>query len=145
MTEKELKEYQSLCQEIKSLDERIRKEQEKEIDIVAGKVKASMPEFPYTEIRVGVQMENPEQAEASREILQIYQERKAQAEKKKLEIEKYIGSIGDSHLRLIFQYRYIDGLKQQEVARKVNLDRSRVSRKISNYLKNAHKAQKNVV
>ena len=68
MTEKELKEYQSLCQEIKSLDERIGKEQTKEMDIVAGKVKASMPEFPYTEIRVGVQMENPEQDEASTEI-----------------------------------------------------------------------------
>ena len=145
MTEKELKEYQSLCQEIKSLDERIQKEQGKEIDIVAGKVKASMPEFPYTEIRVGVQMENPEQAEASREILQIYQERKAQAEKKKLEIEKYIGSIEDSHLRLIFQYRYIDGMKQREVARKVNIERSYVSKKIYDYLQLSHNSQKTVV
>lgn len=135
MTEKELKEYQSLCQEIRSLDERIQKEQGKEIAIVAGKVKASMPEFPYAEIRVGVQMENPEQAEASREILQIYQERKAQAEKKKLEIEKYIGNIGDSHLRLIFQYRYIDGMKQREVAKRLHIDQSRVSRKILEYLK----------
>ena len=145
MTEKELKEYKSLCKEIEDLDKRIQKIEEKEVDIVAGKVKGSMKDFPYIETRIGVQTYTQEHAEAENEIFRIYQDRIAKAEKKKLEIEQYIDSIEDSQLRLIFQYRYIDGMKQREIARKVNLDRSRISRKVSDYLKNAHKAQKNVL
>lgn len=135
MTEKDLKQYKSLCKEIESLDKRIQKEQEKEVDMVAGKVKASMSEFPYTEIRVGVQMESPEQVAAKKEVIKLYLERKEKAERKKLEIEQYINGIEDSQLRLIFQYRYIDGMKQRVIAKKLHIDQSRISRKISEYLK----------
>lgn len=54
-------------------------------------------------------------------------------------------NIKDSLTHRIFRIYYIDGRKdvtQREVAKRVHLDRSRVSRKIDDYLKNAQKAQK---
>ena len=135
MSEKELKEYKTLCKEIESLEKRIQKAKEKDIEVVAGKVKASMSEFPYTEIRVGVQMNSPEQVDVQKRIIKLYQERLEKAEEKKLEIEQFIDDIEDPQLRLIFQYRYIDGMKQREIARKIHIDQSRVSRKILEYLK----------
>lgn len=145
MTEKELKEYKSLCQEIESLDKRMKKVREKEVEVVSGKVKASMSSFPYIETRIGVQMYVPEQIEAQNEVIKVYQERKAKAEAKKLEIEQYIDEIEDSQLRLIFQYRYIDGMKQSEIAKRVHIERSYVSKKIYAYLQLSHNSQKNVV
>lgn len=58
------------------------------------------------------------------------------------EIEDFVENISDSLTRRIFRMYYIDGLPQREVARNVHMDRSRVSRKIDQYIKNAHKAQK---
>lgn len=135
MTEKNLKSYRAICREIASLDARIRKEQEKTIGTVAGKVQASMTEFPYTEIHVGVEMAEPRKNDASKKLIRMYQERKERAEKKKLEIEQFIDSIEDPELRLIFQYRFIDGLKQEEIAEKIRVDRSVISRRISGYMR----------
>lgn len=67
--------------------------------------------------------------------------RKEQLEKECAEIEDFIESIEDSLTRRIFRMIFIDGEKQKAVAKVVHLDRSRVSRKIDEYLKNAHKAQ----
>lgn len=67
--------------------------------------------------------------------------RKENLEKECAEIEDFIESIEDSLTRRIFRMTFIDGEKQKAVAKVVHLDRSRVSRKIDEYLKNAHKAQ----
>lgn len=71
--------------------------------------------------------------------------RKEVLEKECEEIEKYVDDIQDSMTRRIFRIYYIDGRKsvsQQVVAKIVHMDRSRVSRKIDDYMKNAQKAQK---
>lgn len=56
-------------------------------------------------------------------------------------IEDFVEAIPDSLTRRIFRLYYIEGKKQKEVAEAVHLDRSRISRKIDDFLKNAHKAQ----
>lgn len=58
------------------------------------------------------------------------------------EVELWIEGIPDSLTRRIFRMYYIDGMNQKQIGRIVHLDRSRISRKIDEYLKNAHKAQK---
>ena len=61
------------------------------------------------------------------------------------EIEKFVDNIQDGVTHRIFRIYFIDGrrnISQKEVAKKVHIDRSRVSRKIDNYLKEAQKAQK---
>ncbi|MCI9142568.1 MAG: hypothetical protein HFH87_08100 [Lachnospiraceae bacterium] len=71
-----------------------------------------------------------------------YREKIAQLEKLCLEVEEFIENIPDSMTRRIFRLYYLDGKKQKEIARLVHMDRSRISRKIDDFLKNAHKAQK---
>lgn len=58
------------------------------------------------------------------------------------EMEQFVENIPNSITRRIFRLYFLDGRKQKDVAKAVHLDRSRVSRKIDDYLKNAHKAQK---
>ncbi len=58
------------------------------------------------------------------------------------EVEDFIESIPDSLTRRIFRMYYIEGLTQKDIARNVHMDRSRISRKIDDFMKNAHKAQK---
>lgn len=58
------------------------------------------------------------------------------------EVEDFVESISDSLTRRIFRMYYVEGLSQQEIARNVHMDRSRISRKIDEFIKNAHKAQK---
>ena len=70
--------------------------------------------------------------------------RKKKLEAECKEIEDFVSGITDSVTRRIFRIYYIDGRKnvtQRDVAKKIHLDRSRVSRKIDDLLKNAQKAQ----
>ena len=50
------------------------------------------------------------------------------------EVEEWIEQIPDSLTRRIFKMTYIEGRKQKAVAKAVNLDRSRISRRIDDYL-----------
>ena len=44
-------------------------------------------------------------------------------------------------MRRIFRMYYLEGETQQKIGERLHLDRSRISRKIDDFLKNAHKAQ----
>lgn len=50
-------------------------------------------------------------------------------------IEEWIFGIRDSRTRRIFQMYFLEGLTQEKVGRKMNMDRSVVSRKIEGFLK----------
>ena len=91
--------------------------------------------YPMTQTVVGFDQKKYESLQA-RDM-----NRKKQLEKDCEEVELFIENIPDSITRRIFRMYFIDGRKQKEIAKKVHLDRSRVSRKIDDYLKNAHKAQ----
>ena len=119
------------------LRQRLEKEKNREIPVVSGKVRGSMREFPYIETHVGVELYEPEAMEVSLQRIRRYQTKLLEAERKKLEIEQFVEEIPDPELRLIFRLRFLDGMKQAAMARKINLDQSRISRKIHNFLKNA--------
>lgn len=138
MTEAELKGYRALCKKISDLEGRIKQEQERPVDVVAGKVKGSMREFPYVEVRVGVEMEDPTAAETRDRLIWLYQKAKEQAEQKKLEIEQFIEHIPDPELQMVFRYRYIDGKKLMDIGEEIGMDRSGVGKKIRGYLKLSH-------
>lgn len=90
-----------------------------------------MKEFPYIETHIGVELYEPEAMEASAERIRRYQAKLLEAEQKKLEIEQFVEEIPDPELRLIFRLRFLDGMKQAEIARKMNVERSGISKKIS--------------
>lgn len=69
--------------------------------------------------------------------------RKERLEKECEEIEQFVEAIQDSMTRRIFRIYYIDGrvsVNQEEVSKKVHLERSTISKKIDNYLKDSHKS-----
>ena len=62
-----------------------------------------------------------------------YEARKAVLEQECEEIESYIESITDSLNRRILRMRYIDGMTQQRIARKVHMSQSAISRKVEKF------------
>lgn len=67
--------------------------------------------------------------------------RKNKLEAECKEIEDFVSGITDSVVRRIFRIYYIDGRKnvtQRDVAKKIHLDRSSISKKIDAYLKVSH-------
>lgn len=68
--------------------------------------------------------------------------RKERLERECEEIEQFVEAIQDSMTHRIFRSYFVDGRKavtQRAVAKRVHMDRSRISRRIDDYLKNAHK------
>ncbi len=64
-----------------------------------------------------------------------WRNRKALLEEECLQVEEFVESISDSLTRRIFRMCYLDGYTQKQVANKMNLDRSTVTKKIDKYLK----------
>ncbi|WP_322622203.1 hypothetical protein [Aedoeadaptatus coxii] len=103
-----LKEYRYLKREIKSLQERIKLLKPAVFDTV----RASNTEFPYQEIHIQIEGEDPRKS--SLEL--ILQKRLDACVDKVIEIERFISSIEDSRTRMIFQRRYVDGWSWQKIS-----------------------------
>ena len=144
MDKKTLKQYRALLKEQALNDKAIDKlyDRAAEVPTVMGKVVGSSKDFPFTEVRTTVQMDEPKEADEIARRMRIRKERQEQIREAVLEIEKFVVGIPDSTGRQIFELVFLEGMKQCEVGEKVGLERSVVSKRISNYLKFAHKAQK---
>lgn len=142
MTKKELAMYPVLKKRVEKLEHDIEDLKAKDIESVSGKVKGSMKEFPYIERRFSVQMEVPGEAEKIRRQIAKKQKEIIEVREQMRDVENFIDDIEDLHIKTIFEYSFLEGLTQKEVGDKIGLDRSRISRKVDNFLKNAHKAQK---
>ena len=68
-------------------------------------------------------------------------EKKSLLEQECEEIENWVEEIPDSLTRRIFRLTFIQGRKQKVVAKSVNLDRSRISRRIEEYLSSQEKGE----
>ncbi len=136
MTREQIGQYRALKREIKQLEESIEKLQKQadELPTVAGKVQASQKEWPYIEEHVTVEMSDPKQEDTIMRRIIIRERRLADAQKAALEIEQFIAGIKDSTDRQILELAYLDGKTQEEIADIVNLERSTVSKRISNLL-----------
>lgn len=134
MTEKELKQYRPMKNEIQDLERRMQEERERDIPAVCGKVKGSMKEFPYIEERISVEMNEPVERDKSRKRIEKWQKRKAELEERVAEIEAFIEDIADSDTCRIFRLWVYDGKRQKEIAEIVGYDRSVISKKIKRYL-----------
>lgn len=136
MDKKKLRQYRALQREQALNDKAIDKLYDRAADVptVLGKVVGSSHDFPYTEVRTTVQMDEPKESDEIGRRLRIREAKQEQIRAAVLEIEEFIASIPDSVDRQIFELIYLEGKKQREVAEIVCLDRSRISRRISKYL-----------
>lgn len=144
MDKKTLRQYRALLNEQELNDKAIDKlyDRADAVPVVLGKVVGSSHDFPYTEVRTTVQMDEPKEADEINRRLRIRKKRREQIRESVLEIEQFIAGIPDSIDRQIFEFTYLDGLKQWEVADKVGLERSSISKRIDSYLKVSHNSQK---
>ena len=142
MDKKTLKKYRSNKDRLIRIEERIQELCEREPTVVMGKVTGSSADFPYTEVRTSVQMYDPYEEENVRRQIRRKEADRLLILKEQKEVEDYINGIDDPEIKEIFELSFIEGKKQNEVAEIVNIDRSYVSKKISDYIKLSHFSQK---
>lgn len=146
MDKKKLSQLRPLKKELELIDRKLDRlyERQENVPVVMGKVTGSSKDFPYVEVRTSVLMDEPKEADEIEKQIRIREKRREQVEKLITEIEQFIAEIPDSRDRQIFELIYIDGKKQREVADEIGLERSVVSKRITNYL-NLHTNHKNSV
>lgn len=134
MTKERLASYRSNKQEIKELDWMLNNRWKSESMIGNDVVFDYSKGYPMPQSVVGFDQNKYERLQ-NRDL-----RRKTYLEKENEEIEDFVSQIQNSLIRRIFNHYFINGekpVKQSEVAKKVHLDQSCVSRKIDEYLKNA--------
>lgn len=135
MNKRLLESYQVNKRLIERNKKKIEEERCKDIPEVMGKVTGSAHDFPYIRQRFTVRMDEPVEAAKSSNRIEKWQQEIDRAGKEMEKVERFIAGIEDAQSREIFTYRYIDGMKAVEVARKVGYTHGRVSQIISKYLK----------
>ena len=111
MDKKTLKQYRPLQKEIKLLDKKIDKlyDRQAALPTVLGKVTKSGKDFPYIEEHMSVLMDEPKGADEIAKLLLIREQRRKQAKKMALDIERFISAIQDSTDRQIFELTFLEG------------------------------------
>lgn len=142
MDKKTLKKYKPNKDRLIRIENQIQELCEREPTVVMGKVTGSSADFPYTEVRTSVQMYDPYEEENVRQQIRRKEADRLRILKEQKEVKDYINGIDDPEIKEIFELSFLEGKKQDEVAEIVNIDRSYVSKKISDYLKLSHFSQK---
>ncbi|NLY20065.1 MAG: hypothetical protein GXZ08_02090 [Tissierellia bacterium] len=129
MTREELSQYRDLLKEIKGINNRINKLQERKIE--QDIVKASNIEYPYQEMNVHIEGLRSNQVKINK-LMKILENRQKKCDELRIDIEEFISDIPDSRTRRIFEMRYFEGLSWMEISKKLNSYDESFSRKIHN-------------
>nr|WP_288775750.1 hypothetical protein [uncultured Eubacterium sp.] len=138
MTKERLKAYRSNKAEILELDYALQNRWKSDTMIGNDVIFDYSKGYPMPQCVVGFDQEKYERLQ-DRDL-----KRKKAIEQECKEVEQFVDAIPDSLGHRIFRKLFIDGRKpvtQEQVGKSVHLDRSRISRKIDDILKNAQKAQ----
>lgn len=137
MDRKTLKQYRALKKELVLIDQGIERLQEraKNIPTVMGKVTGSSHDWPYIETHYPVYIDEPKEADEIDRRLRIKRLRQEEVSRLAAEIEEFIAGIPDSADRQIFEMCFLQGKKQREVAKIMNMDQSTISVRIRERLK----------
>lgn len=136
VTKEQLKEYRSCKAEIEELKYKLKHLHKREDMIGNDTIFDYRSGYPQPQAVVGPDWEKFDKTEKK------YERMIESLEKKCREVEEFVDNIPDSLTRRIFRMYFIEEKSQKEIADLTHLDRSRISRKIDDFLKNAHKAQK---
>ncbi len=112
-----LRQYNSIREEIKELRREIARLEKQETRYATDKVTGSDNQFPYAKKHFTITgiVENKNLIRKK----EILIDRLKKCEELKLQIEEFISNIPDSLTRRVFQYRYIDNLNWQQIARRI--------------------------
>lgn len=138
MTKELLNNYRYLDEIIKKDEEKLQYYKDNPPSAYVGKVQSSNREFPFQRTSVEVSgcevKDRRTWKQKQYELIVKLHDERTELEQMKLEIDMFLTTIFDSRDRLIFEYLYRDGMTQQEVADKLFLDRSTVSKIVDRYL-----------
>lgn len=111
-----LRQYNSIREEIKELRREIAKLERQE-KYATDKVAGSDDQFPYAKKHFTISgiVEDKNLTRKKKNLIG----RLKKCEELKLQIEEFISNIPDSLTRRVFQYRYIDNLNWQQIARRI--------------------------
>ena len=95
MDKKKLSQLRPLKRELVLIDKRLEKlyERQENVPTVLGKVTGSSRDFPYTEVRTSVLMDEPKEMDEIDKQIRIREKRREQVEKLITEIEQFIAEI----------------------------------------------------
>ncbi len=146
MDRKTLEEYPLMEQRIQTKRERIRKLKGMVTQVEQDIVRGSNPDFPYQPVSFHTSGYNIQDDEKKRyqiyNLTQSLDKDVRATEERRLEVEEFIEGIADMTDQLIFTYIYLDRLTQEQAAKKLHMDRSRISRRISKYFPQNEKRTK---
>lgn len=137
LTAKDLNQYRAIKTEITDLNRRIMETREKEACLYAAENDTGRK---YSYILNGsliYDINSSVTGQRERNIAELVKQREIQKDnliKQQLEIEKFIAAIRDSYTRVIFRMYFLDGMTQEQIAGKICLDRSVISRRIRSYV-----------
>lgn len=140
LTREYLATYTYLESEIKRLRRRIKYYENNPLTSEYGIVKGSLQQFPYTECHFVVSganvKSNEEREKAIRQLLIDLKGNEQLFEDMKLEIECFLEKLGPEQLEMkqILYFRYVERWSYDEIARKLNYDRTTVQKKIDRFL-----------
>lgn len=110
-----------------------------------GVVKGSMQQFPFSECHFVVSgpvvKSSSERETQIRQILVNLKGNEQLLTDMKLEIELFLESLSpeDIEIKHILALKYVEGLRDGEIAKKINCDRSTVSKKIDRFLEKSER------
>ena len=95
MDKKKLSQLRSLKKELELIDRKLDRlyERQENVPVVMGKVTGSSKDFPYTEVRTSVLMDEPIEADEIEKQMRIRKKRREQVESLITEIEQFIAEI----------------------------------------------------
>ena len=134
MTREQLDSYKSKKAEIKELQYKLAHLYDGDSMIGNDTIFDYRTGYPMPQAVVGVDWGRLQRLKA------IYEKKIEILTAESTEVEEWIEDISDSLTRRIFRMYFVDGMKQKKIGAVVNLDKSRISRKIDDFLKNAPKA-----
>ncbi len=128
VTRKMLKMYKQNVKEAESLNRQLERlyERMENIPVVSGKVQASSDDFPYTPIRVSVQMDEPRESDSINRRIKEKEDRLERIEKDINEVETYITGLPEGREKDIAQAYYIDNKTARETGELIGYSHTRV-------------------
>ena len=115
-----LQDYIDACELVIETEKDIHRLNQKKKTIIQTNVKGSMPEFPYVEQHFKIQGTTftVKDDNALRYEEKLLEQRKANAEQIKLQVEEWMLTL-PSRMQRIVKYRYLEGLPWEKVAVKM--------------------------
>lgn len=120
MDKKILEDYIDCCENIKDIEKHIQRLKKRKKTVIQTNVTGSNPNFPYEKKHFkvqGIQFSYSDEDRLKAEEL-ILEERKANAEELKLQVEQWLNTIPNRMQRII-RYKIFNGMSWEQVALKI--------------------------